>query len=130
MKAYTMDLRERIVSARQQGQSVESVALRFGVCTKTVRVYEKRAAQGRLSPTPRLGKARRLSGSEHEALGALVQERSDWTLSALSEAWQEKTSQSVPSTTLRDALHRLKMTHKKRVVSLPSGVQPNAKPFG
>ena len=130
MKAYSMDLRERIVSARRDGGSVKSVSERFGVCSKTVRVYEKRSAQGRLCPTPRMGKARRLSVGEHEALGALVKERSDWTLSALSEAWQEKTSQSVPSTTLRDALHRLKMTHKKRVVSLPSAVQPNAKPFG
>jgi transposase len=118
MKAYSMDLRERIVRARRAGESVERVAQRFGVCTKTVRVYEKRAFQGRLSPTPRPGKARRLSAEEHEALRALVGERSDWTLPLLSEVWRERTDQEVPATTLRDALHRLEITHKKRAVSL------------
>ena len=121
MKAYSMDLRERIVAARQQGESVERVAQRFGVCTKTVRVYEKRASQGFLLPTPRPGKARRLSESDHVALRALVQERSDWTLAALAQAWQDKTGQEVPPTTLRDALKRLGMTYKKRVV-LPKNV--------
>ncbi len=128
MKAYSMDLRERIVSARRAGERVASVSERFGVCSKTVRVYEKRAAQGRLCPTPRVGKARRLSESEHEVLGTLVTQRSDWTLATLSEAWQERTGQSVPPTTLRDALHRLKMTHKKRVASPPSSARSNEKP--
>lgn len=123
MKAYSMDLRERIVAARGHGESVERVAERFGVCTKTVRVYEKRAAQGCLAPTPRPGKARRLSPSDHEALGTLVCERSDWTLRRLSQVWQEQTGQAVPSTTIRDALHRLQMTHKKRVASPRSGVR-------
>lgn len=123
-----MDLRERIVSARRGGESVESVAQRFGVCSKTVRVYEKRAAHGRLHPTPRPGKARRLDASEHEALVALVKERSDWTLPALSQEWHKRTGQNVPSTTLRDALHRSQMTHKKRVASPANAVKSNARP--
>jgi transposase len=122
-----MDLRERIVAARGQGESVESVAQRFGVCSKTVRVYEKRASQGRLSPTPRPGKARRLSAAEHEALGALVQERPDWTLASLSQAWQERGGQELPSSTLHDALVRLKMTYKKRVAS-PKSSAPTSAP--
>ena len=104
MKAYSMDLRERIVSARGKGESVERVSQRFGVCTKTVRVYEKRAAQGRLAPTRRLGKVRRLSEEEHQSLRAMVQEKSTWTLEGLSTAWKERTGQEVPPTTLRDAL--------------------------
>ena len=113
MKAYSMDLRERIVAARCAGESVESVAHRFGVCTKTVRVYEKRAAQGRLAPTPRPGRQRRLSAEEHTALGELVPERSDWTLAALSQAWQERGGDPLPSSTLHDALGRLGITFKK-----------------
>lgn len=123
MKAYSMDLRERIMGARRAGASVASVAQRFGVCTKTVRVYEKRAAQGCLAPAPRPGKAPRLSHDEHQRLRALVSEKSDWTLPALSVAWQQRTGQEVPPTTLRDALHRLEITHKKRVASPPSVVK-------
>ncbi len=117
MKAYSMDLRERIVEARRRGESVERVAQRFGVCTKTVRVYEKRAAQGQLPPRRRAGKARRLGEAEHAALRTLVQERSDWTLASLAQAWQERTEQELPSSTLHDALGRLGMTCKKRVAS-------------
>lgn len=126
MKAYSMDLRERIVAARGAGESVGSVAQRFGVCTKTVRVYEKRAAQGQLSPTPRPGKACRLSEAEHAALRALVRERSDWTLAALAQVWQERNGQELPSSTLHDALGRLGVTYKKRVASPKNAVPKNA----
>ncbi len=126
MKAYSLDLRERIVAARRSGESVDRVAKRFGVCTKTVRVYDKRAAQGRLAPTPQTGKARRLSDQEHQALRALVQERSDWTLDSLAQAWQERNQQDepkLPSSTLHDALSRLGLTYKKRVAS-PKNAAP------
>lgn len=124
-----MDLRERLVAARRAGESVESVAQRFGVCTKTVRVYEKRASQGRLSAPPRPGKVRRLSEGEHQALGTLVRERSDWTLAALSGAWQDKTGPGLPSWTLYDAVRRLEMTYQKRVVSPQNAVSQNARRF-
>lgn len=123
MKTYSLDLRERIVGARKLGESVTSVAQRFGVCTKTVRVYEKRAAQGRLSPTPRLGRACRLSETDHRALAALVSERSDWTLASLAQAWQERGGCELPSSTLHDALGRIGITYKKRVASLRNAVR-------
>lgn len=132
MKAYSMDLRERIVAARGSGESVEGVAKRFGVCTKTVRVYEKRAAQGRLAPTPQTGKARRLSDQEHEALRNMVQERSDWTLASLAQSWQERTQPEepeLPSSTLHDALKRLGLTYKKRVASPQNAAPKNALRF-
>ena len=113
MKAYSMDLRERIVAARVQGETVESVAQRFGVCTKTVRVYEKRAVQGRLPTTPRPGKTRRLSPEQHQELLILVQQRSDWTLLSLGQAWQERTGEVLPRSTLYDYLRRLNLSYKK-----------------
>lgn len=123
MKSYSLDLRERIVGARKLGESVGSVAQRFGVCTKTVRVYEKRAAQGLLSPTPRPGRACRLNEADHGALAALVQERSDWTLASLAGAWQERGGCELPSSTLHDALGRIGMTYKKRVALLKNAVK-------
>ncbi len=125
-----MDLRERIVAARGGGESVERVAQRFGVCSKTVRVYEKRATQGRLSPTPRPGKARRLDAEEHQSLRALVQERPDWTLASLSQVWRERGGQELPSSTLHDALVRLELTYKKRVASPKNGAPRSGRPSG
>ena len=135
MKAYSMDLRERIVAARRWGESVERVAARFGVCTKTVRAYDKRAAAGRLAPTPQKGKARRLNEQQHQELGVLVQERSDWTLESLAQAWHERnqaeksTEEKLPTSTLHDALGRLGVTYKKRVESPLSVAPSNARPF-
>lgn len=129
MKAYSLDLRERIVAARNAGESVESVAERFGVCTKTVRVYEKRAAQGRLAPTLQTGKACRLSAVQHQELRALVQERSDWTLASLAQAWQARTQQVWPFSTLHDALKRVGVTYKKRAASPKNAVLQNVLPL-
>lgn len=143
MKAYSMDLRERIVAARRSGESVEPVAARFGVCTKTVRASAQRAAQGRLRPTPQTGKARRLSEQQHQALRSLGQERSDWTLAALAQSWQERQERraadavgapQLPLSTLHDALQRLGVTYKKRVAkrvaSPKNAVPPSAPRFG
>ena len=126
MKAYSLDLRERIVAARRAGESVARVAERFGVCTKTVRVYENRAAAGRLARTRHPGKARRLSPAEHQALRELVQERSDWTLAALAQSWQERMAPEqppLPTSTLHDALQRIGVTYKKRVAA-PKNAAP------
>ena len=46
MKAYSLDLRERIVAALEEGASVVSVAQRFSVGERTVRTYRARAKVG------------------------------------------------------------------------------------
>lgn len=60
-KAYSMDLRTRIVAAREVGQSVVSVARRFEVCTKTVYQYCAQAKRGALAPRPLPGRTPVLS---------------------------------------------------------------------
>ncbi len=45
MRAYSLDLRERIVAARQEGQSEKQVADRFGVSEATVTRYHRLARQ-------------------------------------------------------------------------------------
>lgn len=48
--AYSMDLRERVVSAVNSGEPVAVVARRFQVARPTVRDWRDRAAQGVLEP--------------------------------------------------------------------------------
>lgn len=110
-----MDLRERIVSARQAGESVVSVAQRFGVCTKTVRAYQSRASKGQLCPRPIPGKAARLRPEQEEAFVAMVQEKSDWTVEQLSLEWERRSGVLLPRSTLHDHLQRLGARYKKRV---------------
>ncbi len=97
MKAYSMDLRERIVLARESGESVVSVAQRFGVCTKTVRAYQSLASKGQLSPRPIPGKAPRLRPEQEAAFVAMVADKSDWTVEQLSLEWQRRSGVLLPS---------------------------------
>jgi transposase len=125
MKAYSMDLRERIVLARESGESVVSVAQRFGVCTKTVRAYQSLASKGQLSPRPIPGKAARLRPEQEAAFVAMVEEQSDWTLDwtveQLSLEWERRSGVLLPRSTLHDHMKRLGARFKKRV-ALPKSV--------
>ncbi|MDR2512685.1 MAG: helix-turn-helix domain-containing protein [Puniceicoccales bacterium] len=42
MKSYSEDLRERIIAARQEGESAQGAAKRFAVSKRTVERYWKR----------------------------------------------------------------------------------------
>lgn len=117
MNAYSMDLRERIVAARLAGESVVSVAQRFGVCTKTVRAYVSRAAAGQLAARPRPGKAPHLRPEQEAAFVSMVQETSDWTIDALCQEWEARSGQVLARSTLHDHLKRLGGRYKKRAAS-------------
>lgn len=108
-----MDLRERVVAACQSGQSQGEVARRFGVCTKTVGRYLTRVKVGQLAPRPLPGRAPRLAKEQEEAFVLFVQEDPDRTLLQMSQEWQERTGQLLPSSTLHDALKRVGGRFKK-----------------
>lgn len=64
MKAYSVDLREKIVAAVRRGTSKAQAARTFGVGAISVRRYAKLAEQGRpLSPGKAPGKKGKLAGS-------------------------------------------------------------------
>lgn len=108
-----MDLRERIVRACEQGQSQVEVARRFGVCPKTVQRSVARAKEGQLAPCPLPGRAPRVGPEQQAALVALVQEDPNQTLMQMRQTWQERTGQSLPTSTLHDALGRVGARFKK-----------------
>ena len=129
MKAYSMDLRERIVQACQAGERASQVAQRFGVSAKTVRHYRTRHAQGALAPRPIPGKPPRLTGQDEAAFLALVSQQSNWTLDSLSREWHARSGVWLPRSTLHDHLRRLGARYKKRVASPKSVALSSAPPF-
>ena len=112
-----MDLRSRIVAARVAGESVESVAARFGVCTKTVRVYCRRAQEGDLSPRPRPGRVAQVSGEAVQDFITMVRHNSDKTIEELAVEWQKQSGQVLARSTLHDHLRRLGARSKKNTAS-------------
>jgi transposase len=109
-KAYSMDLRERIVAARDTGEETQAVAQRFAVSPAWVRrLMQRRRETGRI--TPRDGKPgpKPKLAAYAERLRALVQERPDATLEELRRQLQVK----VCLATLWSALRDLKLSFKK-----------------
>lgn len=114
MKAYGMDLRERVVRALVEGASVSEVAQRFEVSHDTVERYKKRHERGEdLAPRPRPGRAPRVGAGEQEALQALVQAHPNATIEGMSALWQEQTGQELPRSTMHDHLRRVGAHFKK-----------------
>jgi transposase len=119
MRAFSMDLRERIVAVCASGETAASVALRFDVCSRTVQRYVERARRDALVPTAIPGRPPRLAREQEAAFLALVEESPNRTLLQLQEEWQKQSGGFLPSSTLHDCLKRLGGRYKKRV-ALPA----------
>jgi len=79
MKAYAIEVRERIVRFVNKGGSQVDAARSFGVCRKTVARYVKAERNGTLAPKPRGGRAKRFSD---ESLRDAVRAKPSATLEA------------------------------------------------
>lgn len=113
-RAYSQDLRERIVQAVGQGMSQHEVAQRFSVSVASVERYVRLDREGRsLAPAPRPGRfATVVPPGQHEALRAQVQEHADLTLVEHVALWSQQHG-SVSATTLARRFRALGLTRKK-----------------
>ena len=115
MRAYSLDLRERIVAARKQGHPEKQVAQRFGVSVSTVTRYtrldrQQEPLQAKKAP----GKTPLLLPQQEPGFRELLATRADWTLETLRHAWHAQSGILLSKSTLHEHLARLKITYKKR----------------
>ena len=82
MKAYSMDLRERIVAACDAGDSTEDVAAAFSVSASWVRrLKQRRREAGSIAPRPQKRRGPVPGWEKHgEAIRRAVREHPDATL--------------------------------------------------
>ena len=114
MRAYSIDLRERIVRSVQAGRSQCETARVFGIGLSTVKRYlQQLREQGGLAPKPIPGAARQIGAEQEEALRAQFQAHSDATLEQHCARWEQDHHQRVSVATMSRALDRLRWTHKK-----------------
>jgi transposase len=125
MRAYSVDLRQRVVDALQEDRAtIDSVAERFAVSAASVKRYKRQLRQtGSLSPRPLPGRSPKVAPAQHERLKELVASRTDWTLQSLSDVWKEEMGIFVAVDVMARTLARLKITYKKRAASLKSGTR-------
>ena len=116
MKTYSLDLRQKLVDAYDQGQgSQRQLAKTFGVSRPFVeRLFRQRRLTGSLEPRQRGGYRRPLlDPAALELVGQLIQEQSDLTLQELCDAVARQRGIRVSVPTMHTWLHRLGLRRKK-----------------
>jgi transposase len=117
MRAYSLDLRQKVVAAVERGDStIEEVAASFGVGQTFVKkMLRQHRETGDLNPRPHGGgHVPRLSAKHLKLLSAEVARRPDKTVEALREHLHERAKVSVSAPTVSRALSRLDLPRKKK----------------
>lgn len=112
MGPYSIDLRERVAAAIDQGQSQRQVARRFGVSPSFVtRLIQRRREAGTLAPKPHGGgRQPALDFPQWVRLARLISEQPDATLKEL----KARGGFTCTLTTLWRTLRRFNLTFKKK----------------
>ena len=118
MRAYSEDLRRRIVGAAEAGLAKTEVAKRFKVGRKTVYRYLERAEQGDLTPRRVPGGQRKLNQVQIQALQKQLEQHSDATLVEHAERFAEEQGVELAFSTVHLYSQRLGISRKKRAFML------------
>jgi transposase len=117
MRAYSLDLRQRVVRAYEQGEgSISEIATRFGVSIPFVKKLLRRWREtANLAPLAHGGgKPKSLSARQHQLLKRKVREQADISLAELQSLLDEQESVRVHVSTISRALASLGLPLKKR----------------
>ncbi len=111
MEAYSMDLRERVISDCDAGMRTGEVAAKYRVSKSWVRgLKQRRRETGSIEPLPWTGgRPLKIVGPKQERLRKLVAEDTDATIDQLHRRMRLRCCRS----TIHEALRRLGLTHKK-----------------
>jgi transposase len=121
MQAYSLDLRQRVVSAYENGvETILEVAERFSVSPSFIKkLLARKRSTGGIAPVGhRGGQKKRLSDKDSKWLLKTVLAEPDMTLADLQERMKKEKGVSVSVPTLSRELRRLNLRRKKNRWSL------------
>ena len=114
MRAYSIDLRERIVQAVASGWSPTDVATTFDIGVSTVKRYvTQQRTGGSLAPKTSPGRPRAIPPTDEAALRAQLARSPDATLAEHRAEWLKTHQTAFTISTLSRAIRRLGWTVKK-----------------
>ncbi len=123
--AYSQDLRDRVIAARDEGLTTARVAALFKVSRSWVRrVMQRRREHGQTHPRPRGGVT--VVKIDMDRLRQLVEQQPDATIPQLHQRLGIDCSESAVGL----ALQRLGWSFKKRRSTPPSRTAPTSRPSG
>jgi transposase len=121
MKAYSMDLRRKIVEAVSTGTPKARVARTFGVGLSTVKRYAGRAERGEdLIPRKSPGRRRKVDETSERLLERDLDERPTATLPERRELLARVAGVEVSDSTVSRAIRRMGFSRKKDRWERPS----------
>jgi transposase len=116
MKAYSEDLRIRVLAALDGEMSVAQVARTFQISVSSVRRWRaQQTALGHLRPKRPSGRPRRIGPSAETRLRAQLNAAPDATLPEHVSTWTHEQGTSLSRWTMSRAIARLRVSRKKRV---------------
>ena len=116
MKAYSIDFREKVVKAYEQGNtSLRKLATRFDVSLAFVqRLLKQKKIKGHVQPGKQGGSMKSELHGYSTQLTQMVEKYPDATLSEYCEYWGETYNQWVSTSTMCRALQKQQLTRKKK----------------
>jgi transposase len=124
MRAYSPDLRLKILAAVDAGMSKRAVARTFGVGDETIRRYViQRRETGTLDPRPHPGRPPIIRPEQREMLWTQLIEHPEAILVEHCELWEQRTGVRVCISTMSREIRRLGWTRKKDRWVPPSGTR-------
>src|SRR5258708_2576505 len=114
MRAYSIDLKERLVRAVANGLPMREAARRFGVAVTTVkRAGVQQRETGSLARKPIPGRPREINREHEVLLRTRLEAAPDATVLEHGAWWAEQYGQQLSEATMWRAIRRLGWTHKK-----------------
>lgn len=129
MRAYSTDLRQRVLHAVDHGTPRAEVASVFQVSLSTIKRYLKqRQVSGSLARKPVPGRPSRYGDALDAELPAQLAAHAEATLEQHCRLWEQTHGQRVSLATMSRAIARLGWTRKKRHWVPPSAAKRPAPP--
>src|SRR5688572_23142627 len=114
MKAYSLDLRTRVLDAIDGGMSRAQAVRVFQVSLGSIKRWLRlRQTSGSLAPKPRKGKSATITKAQEPLLRLQLEQFPDATLQEHTERWNAEQDTTLSSWTLGRAIRRLGWSKKR-----------------
>jgi transposase len=127
-KAYSVDLRMRVLAAIDGGLSKMQAHQIFQISRSTIDDWLKLRAQTGSVQAPEQRRRGRGLGAQ-EDFAAFAERHPHSTLQQMRQAWQQETQQSLSTMSFSRALRQRGYTRKKRAISTGNGARKSGKPL-
>ncbi len=130
MKAYSVDVREKVLRAVDRGYPREEIVKLLGVSRATIKRYLKqRRETGTVAPKVIPGRPPKKLGPLQAELVAQLQAHDDLGLEDQCRLWEQSHGVRVSTSTMSRAIQRVGWTRKKRRW-VPLNVEKKSEPVG